>query len=448
MPQVIPLERAVSNLCTALQFKTIAAPAGKSQSYAPFDDFILFLARAYPLCHQRLEHTRINNYGLVYRFKGKNREAAPLLFLAHYDLLHPASHQDELWAYPPFEGKTAGGFIYGRGALSAKAQLIALLETLEALLASDQQPERDVYLAFGFDAAEGGGLGAARIASFFKSQRLHFECILDGGSACIDGLLPQLKRPVALVGTCEKGLADLRLTLSQGEGSTAISSADNAIYALARVLSALQASPMPARFTPPVREFFKRVAPDITGSKRRLYDHFELFKPSLTKALSAHPLTNALIRTTIAPTLLTGSPAAQFFPNQASVVLRCHLLSADSIEDVIAHIQKTASKEPISFDVLNLQKAPRPSATDTLAYRHLAACASVVFPQVQTAPTITAVPTDARHYEALSEHIYRFTPIRLTPEDLDSLWGINEKISFENLHNAIAFYTMFILNYQ
>ena len=448
MPQQISLERAIANLSDAIRFKTIATPTSREQDYTPFDDFILFLSQAYPLCHRRLEHTRINNYGLVYRLKGKNRDAAPLLFLAHYDIIHPNPDQDNLWPHPPFEGIVENGFVYGRGALGGKSQLIALMETAERLLESGQQPERDLYLAFSFDTTLGGSLGAARIASFFKSQSLHFDCILDGGGACLDDLLPKIKRPVALIGLQEKGILNLRVTASGISGNVAAPPKDTATTALSRILSALQENPMPARFTPILREFFRCVSPDIAGSKRKFYDHVELFKPTLVKALSKNPLTAAMVRSTLTPTILSGSPAVHILPRQASAVLRCHLLPPDTPDSVIQHIKHLAPKENLTFDILSYREAVPASEPEAAAYRHLAACASVVFPQAQAAPGVTVLPTDAHHFTPLSAHIYHFTPLHLNLSDLDTLWNPGEKIAFDNLHNAIAFYTMFILNYK
>ena len=448
MSQQFSPERCIKNLSDAVQIKTVSSPDGKNQDYAPFDHFILFLSKAYPLCHRQLEHTRINNYGLVYRLKGKNRDADPLLFLSHYDILQPAPEYEHLWSYSPFEGTVCDGFIHGRGILRSKAALIALFETIERLLESGQQPERDVYLAVGFDSLSGGNLGTSRIVSFFKSQKLHFDCILDVGGCCINGLLPQLQRNVALIGVGSKGCADLKITLNKPCGSTVIPKEENALTALAQILVDIQNNPMPAHLTPPIKTLLKRIAPDLGGSRRRLFDHIDLFKPSLLKHLSKSPLTNALIRTIVVSSMFSGSPSSGIFPYQSNAILKCHLLPGDRIDDVIQHIRRLAPKEALSFDVLNLHEPSPIFSDETTAFRQLEACASVVFPNLQTAPSLCLVAGDLQKYSTLSNQIYQFTPICLTLEDLESISGINEKISFDNLLNAVTFYTMFILNYQ
>jgi acetylornithine deacetylase/succinyl-diaminopimelate desuccinylase-like protein len=47
--------------------------------------------------------------------------------------------------------------------------------------------------------------------------------------------------------------------------------------------------------------------------------------------------------------------------------------------------------------------------------------------------------TDSRHFEGISEHIYRFSPVRARPEDLARFHGTNERISAANLTELIRF---------
>ena len=55
------------------------------------------------------------------------------------------------WKYPPFSGAIEEGFVWGRGTLDIKIQVLSILEAVETLLKEDYKPDRDIYLAFGFD---------------------------------------------------------------------------------------------------------------------------------------------------------------------------------------------------------------------------------------------------------------------------------------------------------
>ncbi|MEG0681652.1 MAG: M20/M25/M40 family metallo-hydrolase [Eubacterium sp.] len=448
MYQSPSLESAIQKLSEAIQIKTISSISGKAINYQPFDDFILFLERAYPRCHSQLEHTRVNNYGLVYRMKGKNRDAKPLLFLGHYDVAPVDMDTESKWNYSPFSGTISDGYIWGRGALDDKFQIIALFETLELFLSKNQQPERDVYLAFGFDEEVGGNLGANRIASFFKVQNLEFECILDEGSMCIDSIFPPFSRPLALVGVGEKGQVNLRITTTQKSGHAALPNGPNAIHLMSKTLTAIEENPMPPRLIDPIKEFLKKVSSDIHGKKRPFYDHINLMKPVLYKELSKAPMTNAMIRSTITPTMIKGSDVSNVVPLNCSAILNCRLLHGDTVDDIIRHISRINSKIALlDFEILMDNKPSLLSSTDSAAYRHLEACISVIFPSVEITPSITPCATDALKYESMSRHIYRFTPVQVSTDERGTMHNINERISFENLSRAIGFYTTFIHNY-
>lgn len=448
MNTTLTLNKAIQNLSKAIQIKTISNRPGRVPDYQPFDDFIVFLKEAYPICHEHLEHTRVNNYGLVYRLKGKNRDAEPLLFLGHYDVVPTAPGSESKWTYPPFSGTVADDYIWGRGALDDKFQIIALFEALERFITMEQQPERDVYLAFGFDEEVGGNLGASRIASFFKSQNIQFDCVLDEGGMCIEDLFPQINRPMATVGVGEKGQANLRVTFSQKGGHSAVPSPGSAIYQLSRLLVSIEDHPMPPHLTEPIKQLLKKVSPDVHGKRRRFYDHIELLKPALYKELSKVPMTNAMIRSTIAPTILQGSDMANVLPGEASAILNCRILQGDTVEDMIRHITRLCGKKKPDFEILMNHPPSAFSETDTQAYRHLEACISVIFPGAETTPTISLGGTDARKYDIVSKNIYRFTPVQVTKSERDAMHNINERISIENLGRAITFYTTFIQNYR
>ena len=51
-----------------------------------------------------------------------------------------------------------------------------------------------------------------------------------------------------------------------------------------------------------------------------------------------------------------------------------------------------------------------------------------------------SVLTDARYFQAISDHVYRFSPVRAHPQDLARFHGTNERISLDNLGELIRFY--------
>lgn len=50
------------------------------------------------------------------------------------------------WKHPPFGGVIADGFLWGRGALDNKSNLVSILEAAESLLQAGFTPKRTMYL--------------------------------------------------------------------------------------------------------------------------------------------------------------------------------------------------------------------------------------------------------------------------------------------------------------
>src|SRR5690606_8971036 len=84
--------------------------------------------------------------------------------------------------HPPFSGKVADGFVWGRGTLDDKVGVVGILEAVEALIASGFEPRRTLYLAFGHDEEVSGLNGALKIVQHFRQRNLTLEFVLDEGT--------------------------------------------------------------------------------------------------------------------------------------------------------------------------------------------------------------------------------------------------------------------------
>jgi len=63
-----------------------------------------------------------------------------------------------------------------------------------------------------------------------------------------------------------------------------------------------------------------------------------------------------------------------------------------------------------------------------------------VFPGTLVAPGLMIGGTDSIHFGDISDHIFKFSPMRAKPEDLPRFHGNNERISTSNLAELIRFY--------
>lgn len=196
-----PRPDIAARLSQMIQLPTVSAELDV-RGNAPFEAFVKLLEELYPLVHERLERERITDFGLLFRWQGAAHATAPAVLMAHYDVV-PVDESDP-WSYPPFEGRIAEGFVYGRGALDDKGPMVVLLDAVENLLEAGFTPARDVYLSFGGNEETFGEAGE-RIADTLHERGITPWIVLDEGGAVTDAPLPFVHGAAAMVGVGEKG---------------------------------------------------------------------------------------------------------------------------------------------------------------------------------------------------------------------------------------------------
>ena len=84
--------------------------------------------------------------------------------------------------------------------------------------------------------------------------------------------------------------------------------------------------------------------------------------------------------------------------------------------------------------------ASKVAPTDSTQYRLLNQTIREIFPDVLVAPGLMVAGTDSQHYGAISDHIFKFSPVRANSEDLKRFHGTNERLDIANYADAIRFY--------
>jgi carboxypeptidase PM20D1 len=79
------------------------------------------------------------------------------------------------------------------------------------------------------------------------------------------------------------------------------------------------------------------------------------------------------------------------------------------------------------------------SKIDSEAYKTLEKTIRSMFPDAVVVPGLVGGGTDARYFYDISDDVYRFYPLRITPESFTRFHGIDEKISKENYKEIIEF---------
>jgi len=204
------------------------------------------------------------------------------------------------------------------------------------------------------------------------------------------------------------------------------------------------------RLTRPIRETFAFCAGEMTLPIKAVFANFWLFEGLVKKQLVAAPATAAQVRTTTAPTMLSGSVQENVLPAAARAVVNFRILQGDSVQGVLEHVRRTIDDPAIRVGIYPATTAePSPvSATDSRAFAMLERTIRQVFPESVVAPSLMIGASDARLYAQASRDVYRFLPLVVASADLVRIHGTNERISVENYERIVRFYLQLIRNWQ
>src|SRR3989442_751811 len=141
---VEPLDTAAlaQRLAGALRFKTVSYQDSTQFDAREFDGFHRYLRATFPRLHAALKLEKVNGYGLLYEWTGSDANLPPIVLLAHQDVVPVEPGTESRWTEPPFEGRIAGRYVWGRGALDDKGSLVGILEAVEDLVTAGRQPLR------------------------------------------------------------------------------------------------------------------------------------------------------------------------------------------------------------------------------------------------------------------------------------------------------------------
>lgn len=443
----VDAEAVAVRLGEALRFATISHRDAERVERAPFVALREWLVRTYPRVHGGGEVERHEfGEGQLYEWPGSDADAAPLLLLAHLDVVPAAAASASAWTRAPFGGEIADGFVWGRGALDDKSSAIAIYEALETLLVAGVRPRRTVYFAVGEDEEVRGLRGAGSMAVWLTEREVRPFMILDEGMVLLEGAFDGVEAPVGLVGVVERGYATLELLAEAEGGHSSMPPERTAVFALSRALARLDENPMPVHMDGVVGELLDRLSFEQPLLQRIVTANRWLFGGLIAGRMEGEPGPNAMLRTTFAPTIVRAGEVENALPTQARAWVNARVHPADSLEEVLAHVRGAVEGTGVKVCMLQTARGASPvSPAHGAAWEVLGAAVAAIEPGAVLAPGLVVGATDARHYAHLSEHVYRFIPMRLVPGDLPRIHGVDERIGIENLGELVRFYLELVL---
>ncbi|MET0813495.1 MAG: M20/M25/M40 family metallo-hydrolase [Microbacterium sp.] len=424
-----------------LRIPTVSHADEAEVDVARFEQFRAALERLYPHTHRVLERELVDRHSLLYRWRGKNA-SDPLVLMAHQDVVPIVESE---WEHPPFEALVVGegedAAIHARGAIDDKGSLVAILEAVEALAEQGFQPRRDVYLAFGHNEETAGG-GAKAMVEVMKGRGIHPSLVLDEGGAVVQGVIPGVTVPTAMVGVAERGVMTLWLTAREAGGHASTPPATPATARLARAIDRLHRHPFPRRIAPPVRAMLTTIAPYAPQPLRTVFQNLALTGPLLTAVFTRlGPEMNAIVRTTAVATQLSGAPGENVLATTAKAAVNIRLLTGDTVASATERARRVIADPEVDLEVRHGSDPSPVSPWKGEAWQRIAtAVGSSLGEEVVTTPYLQLGASDSRFFTAICDHVYRFTPFHLTRAERDALHSHNERIRVDVWLRGIGFY--------
>jgi carboxypeptidase PM20D1 len=150
-----------------------------------------------------------------------------------------------------------------------------------------------------------------------------------------------------------------------------------------------------------------------------------------------------MTRTTVAATTLSGSPALNVIASTAKAGLNIRVMVGDTVAGVVEHIRKAVADDSIRIDVVEAGE-PCPISPMDEPFELLEECIGEVFPEAVATPYVMMAATDSRHFTAISEHVYRFAPFRMTKAQRQAIHSYDEHIGVTDLLDGTRWYQLLI----
>lgn len=380
-----------------------------------------------------------NRPNVVARLKGSGAKR-PLLLMAHTDVVNV---DPKKWTHPPFGATRDGGYVYGRGAVDDKDNVVAVLMTLIALKRHNVALDRDVIALF-----EAGEEGAVRVGIQFMVQN-HFNaieaeyCIAEGGGVTRQN--GQVK--FASVQTLEKIPRAIQLTARGVAGHGSVPLQSNSIVRLSDAVAKVGKWAPPIRPNETTAAYFKRLATISTPEEAQRYRDVLSPDPKVAAAADAYLRANeprhaSMLRTSASPNVFNAGYRVNVIPSEASATVDVRMLPDEDPQAFLEQL-KAVINDP-SIEVAFAARDVRPGGTTRLNTEAFEAIESHITRHYKavTLPTMSTGATDMAYLRAKGIQCYGVGPAT-DIEDVAKGFAAHsdqERILESELHRFVRFH--------
>lgn len=380
-----------------------------------------------------------NRVNVVARLEGSGRRR-PILFMAHTDVV---TVDPKKWTFPPFSATRDGGYVYGRGAVDDKDNVVAALMTMLLLKRLEVPLDRDVIFL-----AEAGEEGTTRVgiehivATQLPAIEAEF-CFAEGGGVTrSDG-----RAQFGSVQTAEKVPHAIELTATGTSGHGSVPREDNAIGRLSAAIARVVAWKPPIRLNETTRAYFERLAagarPDDAARYRAV---LEPASPAAAAAVDyfarVEPSRASMLRSSIAPTMISGGYRVNVIPSEARATLDVRLLPDEDPAGFLAMVRRVLDDPLVRAEYAARDVRPRAPAASlgSDAYRVLQSAMARHY-DTAVLPTMSTGATDMAYLRAKGIPCYGIGPAT-DADDAQKGFGAHsdqERLLESELHRFVRF---------
>lgn len=372
---------------------------------------------------------------LVARLRGSDPEAAPILLLAHLDVVEALA---EDWSpdIPPFEFQERDGYFYGRGTADDKDECAIHTANLIRLRREGFVPERDIVIALTADEESGTRNGVEFLLEEHRDLIDAAFALNEGGG----GMERDGRKVSNNVQGTEKVYLSFWFRARNPGGHSSLPVRENAIYDLSAALLAVREFDFPVILNEVTEEFFGRSA-DLVGGEtgeamRRIVADSR--DAAALAVLSRQASYNARLRTTCVATLVEGGHAENALPQLAEANVNCRLLPGHDPDEVEETLRRLAA--PFGVEVERRREAT-PSPPSPMTGEVLDAIERVteeMWPGVPVLPVMTTGATDGLYLRNAGIPVYGVSGIFGDMDDIRA-HGRDERIRIDHFHEGQEF---------
>jgi len=375
---------------------------------------------------------------LVARLKG-SAVKRPILIMGHTDTVpaNPASWKE----HGPFSADRAGGYIFGRGAVDDKDNVVASLMTLLLLKRQNVPLDRDVIFL-----AEAGEEGNTQVGiAFMVAKQWPFIqaefCLAEGGG--VDRRKGRIGAMTVM--TTEKVPARASLVVRGTAGHGSVPLPDNAIARLARALAQLSEWQPPMQMNDTTRAYFQGLAAAAPPEQAARYK--ALLDPARSPEAEAYlrlnePTHNSMLRTSISPTVIAAGDRSNVIPSEARATLDIRAVPGEDLEAFFAEMKRRIGDDKVEIVRASMGRPPAPpSRLATEMFRALETLGKRLYPGSVVLPGMLTGATDMAYLREKGVECYGIGPMQ-DSEDAEAGYGAHsdqERILEEELYRFVRF---------